>query len=93
MYNLPDHIAHIAHAATHRTDLVARIAYRLFVGAAQRRTANRLAQPSMAWFDGPRTQPRDARGRFLSRAWLADAELFLPTDRAWFRHPVTAEGK
>jgi hypothetical protein len=51
-----------------------------------------LAQPSMSWVDGPRTQPRDGRGRFLPRTWLADAELFLPADRAWFRSPIT-EGK
>lgn len=53
-----------------------------------------LAQPSMSWVDGPRSQPRDGRGKFLSRSWLADAELFLPADRAWFRSPLsTTEGK
>lgn len=51
-----------------------------------------LAQPSMSWVDGVRSQPRDGLGRFLPRSWLADAELFLPADRAWFRAPVT-EGK
>lgn len=50
------------------------------------------AQPSMAWVDGPRAQPRDGRGRFLPRTWLADAELFLPADLKWFRSPIT-EGK
>lgn len=51
-----------------------------------------LAQPSMSWVDGPRSQPRDGRGRFLPRTWLADAELFLHTDRVWFRSPLS-EGK
>jgi hypothetical protein len=50
-----------------------------------------LAQPSMSWVDGPRTQPRDGRGRFLPREWLADAELFLPADRAWFRSALSME--
>lgn len=50
-----------------------------------------MAQPTMAWFDGPRTQPRDGRGRFLPRTWLADAELYLPADRAWFRSPLSTE--
>lgn len=54
--------------------------------------ATGLAQPSMSWFDGPRVQPRGRNGKFLSKAWLADAELFLPADRAWFRAPLT-EGK
>lgn len=54
--------------------------------------SSELAQPSMSWFDGPRSQPRGPTGRFLSKAWLADAELFLPSDRAWFRAPLT-EGK
>ncbi len=48
------------------------------------------AQPTMAWVDGPRSQPRDGRGRFLPRTWLADAELFLPSDRAFFRSPITS---
>lgn len=52
-----------------------------------------MAQPSMSWVDGPRTQPRDGRGRFLPRTWLADAELFLPTDRAWFRAALSTEVK
>lgn len=52
-----------------------------------------LAQPSMSWVDGPRSQPRDGRGRFLPRTWLADAELFLPADRAWFRSAISTEGK
>jgi hypothetical protein len=47
------------------------------------------AQPTMSWVDGPRSQPRDGRGRFLPRTWLADAELFLPSDRAFFRKPLT----
>lgn len=47
-------------------------------------------QPSMAWVGGPRSQPRDGRGRFLPRAWLADAELFLPADQAWFRSPLAS---
>lgn len=47
------------------------------------------SQPTMSWVDGPRTQPRDGRGRFLPRSWLADAELFLPADRAFFRKPLT----
>lgn len=53
-----------------------------------------LTQPSMSWVDGPRTQPRDGRGRFLPRTWLADAELFLPADLAFFRSPLSStEGK
>jgi hypothetical protein len=47
-------------------------------------------QPTMSWVDGPRAQPRDGRGRFLPRTWLADAELFLPSDLAWFRSPIGA---
>lgn len=46
---------------------------------------NRLMQPSMAWTTGPRTQPRDGTGRFLSKAWLTQAEQFTPADLAWFR--------
>lgn len=54
-------------------------------------------QPTMAWFAEPgqrpfRSQPRNGRGRFLSKAWLAEAELFTNADRAWFRHPVSTEG-
>lgn len=52
-----------------------------------------MAQPSMSWVDGPRTQPRDGRGRFLPRVWLADAELYLPADRAWFRAPLSTEAR
>lgn len=48
-----------------------------------------IAHPSMSWFDGPRCQPRDGRGRFLPRTWLAAAELFLPSDLAWFRSPLS----
>lgn len=48
------------------------------------------SQPTMAWFDGPRMQPRDGRGRFLSRSWLAAAEIYTAADAAWFRRPVTA---
>jgi hypothetical protein len=63
----------------------------LIIAAGACLTAARvLTQPSMAWVDGPRTQPRDGRGRFLSRVWLAEAELFLPADLAWFRQPITA---
>lgn len=80
MQNLPAHLSN-------RAALIQRIGRVLF-----RRTYQpEITQPSMAWFDGPRTQPRDGRGRFLSKAWLADAELFLPADVAWFRHPVTSE--
>jgi hypothetical protein len=43
------------------------------------------AQPTMAWDAGPRTQPRDGRGRFLSKAWLREAETFTHRDIAWFR--------
>lgn len=50
--------------------------------------ATRLRQPSMAWTHGPRTQPRDGRGRLLSKAWLARAETFTAADLAWFRNPV-----
>jgi hypothetical protein len=79
---------------TGRATLIQRISMRLF----RRHYSGLLlpaapAQPTMSWVDGPRTQPRDERGRFLPRAWLADAELFLPADRAWFRHPVSTEDK
>lgn len=47
-----------------------------------------MTQPTMSWVDGHRTQPRDGRGRFLPRTWLADAELFLPGDLAFFRSPL-----
>lgn len=51
-----------------------------------------VSQPSMAsnasMWSKPRTQPRDRRGRFLSRAWLDNAEAFTTTDLAWFRLPV-----
>jgi hypothetical protein len=51
-----------------------------------------VAQPSMCNLNrvGYRTRPRDCRGRFLPRSWLADAELFLPADRAWFVKPLTS---
>lgn len=39
-----------------------------------------------------RTQRRDGRGKFLSKAWLQRAETFTPADRAFFRSPIT-EGK
>jgi hypothetical protein len=51
-----------------------------------------IPQPSMASPTGPRTQPRDGRGRFLNRAWLAAAESYSPAELAWFRAPI-AEGK
>lgn len=54
------------------------------------RTMAIAAQPTMAWVDGPRTQPRGRNGRFLCRVWLAEAELFLPADRAFFRRPLTS---
>lgn len=38
---------------------------------------------------GYRSQPRNGRGRFLSKAWLRAAESYLTTDLAWFRAPVT----
>jgi hypothetical protein len=69
-----------------RASLFQRLAAALFAPSSAPSLA--LAQPSMAWVDGPRTQPRDGRGRFLSRAWLAEAEVFLPRDAAWFRSPV-----
>lgn len=53
-------------------------------------TGSASAPCTMAWVDGPRTQPRGPNGRFLPRTWLADAELFLPADRAFFRRPLTA---
>lgn len=46
-----------------------------------------LAQPTMTWPGtqlGYRSQPRDGRGRLLSKAWLAAAETFTPADLAWF---------
>ena len=91
MHNLPHTVVrNVQSITTHRANLIKRIGRRIFVAVYQRPSLE-LAQPSMAWFDGPRTQPRDGRGRFLSKAWLADAELFTATDRAWFRHPVTSE--
>jgi hypothetical protein len=51
-------------------------------------------QPTMAWNDGYRMQPRDGRGRFLPRTWLAAAEVFTAADAQWFRSPVSStEGK
>lgn len=41
---------------------------------------------------GGRPAPRDGRGKFLSKAWLAEAETFTAADLAWFRSPI-AEGK
>jgi hypothetical protein len=38
-----------------------------------------------------RPAPRDGRGRYLSKAWLRDAETFSAADFAWFRHPVSEE--
>lgn len=35
-----------------------------------------------------RKPPRDGRGRFLSKAWLRQAETFTPSDLAWFRSPA-----
>jgi len=77
---------------TGRASLLQRIGHRIFARTYVRRPVNRyLPQPSMRWFDGPRVQPRAGNGRFLSKAWLADAELFLPADRAWFRSPIATE--
>lgn len=57
------------------------------------RQATLDAEPRMMlWFGTWRCQPRDGRGKFLSKLWLAEAELFLPADRAWFCSPLT-EGK
>lgn len=53
-------------------------------------------EPRIAWFDAHhpyRPQPRGPNGRFMSKAWLADAELFLPADRAFFRSPLSTEVK
>lgn len=36
-----------------------------------------------------REQPRDGRGRFLSKAWLQRAETYSAADLAWFRRPAT----
>lgn len=67
-------------------------ARRIFARTYVRQPVNRYEpQPTMRWFDGIRVQPRDGRGRFLPRVWLADAELFLPADRAWFRSPIATE--
>lgn len=37
-----------------------------------------------------RSQQRDGRGRFLSRAWQRQAETFSAADVAWFRSSVGA---
>lgn len=50
-----------------------------------------LAQP-ITGRNPPHEQPRDGRGRFMSKAWLVAAEAFMPSDCAWFRSPI-AEGK
>jgi hypothetical protein len=70
-----------------------RIASGLFTTTTDPSSLSQLMQPTMSWVDGPRVQPRGPNGRFLSKAWLADAELFLPADRAWFRSPLSTEGK
>jgi hypothetical protein len=81
---------------TGRAGLIARIGHRLFARSyvpAITRNAD-PAQPTMHWWGEARpyrSQPRDGRGRFLSKTWLAEAELFLPADVAWFRHPVSEE--
>lgn len=89
-----EHAVEMPAAMAGRATLIQRVGMRLFK---RHYTGLPLptapAQPTMSWVDGFRTQPRDARGRFLTRAWLADAELFLPADRAWFRHPVSTEVK
>lgn len=87
MRQIPLHLVNLA-VTTQRAGLIARIGHRLY-RRFYARPVSPIAQPSMAWFDGPRSQPRDGRGRFLSKLWLCEAELFLPSDRAWFRHPVT----
>lgn len=50
-------------------------------------------QPAMANPSAPgyRSQPRDGRGRLLSKAWLRQAETFTAADLAWFRS--APEGK
>lgn len=76
---------------TGRASLLQRIGHKIFARTYVRRPVNRYEpQPTMRWFDGIRVQPRDGRGRFLPRTWLADAELFLPADRAWFRSPIAS---
>lgn len=79
----------------------ATLAGRVFTAiSTARNAAPQPAQPTMRWFVDAgqrpyRSQPRDGRGRFLSKAWLAEAELFTAQDRAWFRGPITSsqEGK
>lgn len=51
--------------------------------------AYEMHQPTMVWSSGPRTMPRDGRGRLLSKRWLAAAEAYSATDLAWFRSPVS----
>lgn len=49
-----------------------------------------LAQPTMGWSGSPfgyRSQPRDGRGRLLSKEWLRNAED-LTQHAAWFAAPV-----
>ena len=88
MHNLtPSTLAALPHATHRLADLEAAFNTRR---RATQRHALLLAQPTMSWVDGVREQPRDGRGRFLPRTWLADAELFLPSDRAFFRRPLTA---
>jgi len=44
-----------------------------------------VEQPTIRWRGQLRTQPRDGKGRLLSKAWLNRAEQFSAADLAWFR--------
>lgn len=84
MRNLPSQFHDLAQLRTRREYLDRQADAAILTGRI-------LAQPRIGWFDSHvthRTQPRGPNGRFLSKAWLADAELFLPSDRAFFRSPI-----
>lgn len=92
----PSTLASLPHATHRLADLETAFQSRRRELAAQA-WASRVSQPTMRIASAEphapgyalhRAMPRDGRGRFLSRAWLTQAETFTATDLAWFRHPV-----
>lgn len=83
MHSLPLHLHDAAILAERRSELELQATAAILTGRI-------LAQPTMAGASGPRSQPRDGRGRFLPGSWLRAAESYSAADLAWFRGPVGA---
>lgn len=87
MRNLVHNIAALEQAFTvRRVELHAEVTGAVLAGRA-RSIANLAA--GRPWYgDRYAPQPRDGRGRYLSQAWLDQAESYTPADTAWFRAPI-----